>query len=59
LPTAREVNRTATGSISRAEIEALKRILTKIRLNLAEAGASRAAPAREEKGLTPRGAVSK
>jgi DNA-binding MarR family transcriptional regulator len=59
LPTAREVNRTATGTISRAEIEALKRILTKIRANLAAAGASRPAPTRGEKGLTPPGAVSK
>ncbi|HXS38688.1 MAG TPA: MarR family transcriptional regulator [Stellaceae bacterium] len=59
LPTAREVNRAATGTISHAEIEALKRILTKIRANLAAAGAARTAPAREAKGLTPPGTVSK
>ncbi len=47
LPTAREVNRTATVDLSRSEIETLKRILTKIRENLAAAsenGSSAAAP---------------
>jgi DNA-binding MarR family transcriptional regulator len=59
LPTAREVNRAATGTISHADIERLKRILTKIRVNLAAAGAARATPAKEEKGLIPPGGVSK
>lgn len=48
LPTAREVNRTATGTISRADIEALKRILTQIRANLAAAGAARGASGAKE-----------
>lgn len=43
LPTAREVNRTATVDLTRSEIEALKRILTKIRANLAEANEARSA----------------
>jgi DNA-binding MarR family transcriptional regulator len=47
LPTARAVNRTATADLSRAEIETLKRILTKIRANLAAADAKRAAAAKD------------
>jgi hypothetical protein len=51
LPTAREVNRAAAGTIPHADIERLKRILTKIRANLAATGVTRAAPAKEGKGL--------
>lgn len=45
LPTARAVNRAATGDLSRADIETLKRILTKIRANLVAAGEARSAEA--------------
>jgi MarR family transcriptional regulator, organic hydroperoxide resistance regulator len=43
LLTAREVNRAAADNLSRAEVEALKRLLTKIRANLIATGAARAA----------------
>jgi len=50
LPTAREVNRAATGDLTRSEIETLKRLLTRIRANLSEAAASRAALAGKKAG---------
>jgi DNA-binding MarR family transcriptional regulator len=43
LSTAREVNDTATGSLTRAEIASLMRILTKIRANLVADGVTGAA----------------
>lgn len=49
LPVAREVNRTAMVDLSRAETETLKRILTKIRANLAVSGQARAAAAADAK----------
>lgn len=53
LPTAREVNRTATGDLSRSDIETLKRILTKIRANLVAAGVARSAAEAGEKTRSP------
>lgn len=50
LPTARGVNETATVGIPRAEIAMLKRILTKIRANLAAANRTRDALAGRAKG---------
>jgi DNA-binding MarR family transcriptional regulator len=41
LPTARDVNRTASVGLTRAEIATLKRLLTKIRANLAVAATNR------------------
>jgi DNA-binding MarR family transcriptional regulator len=43
LPTARKVNRSASVGLTRSEIETLKRLLTKIRANLAATRAGRAA----------------
>jgi DNA-binding MarR family transcriptional regulator len=54
LPTAREVNRKAGADLTRAEIATLMRILTKIRANLASAGAAEAAaPRKGNKGKVP------
>jgi DNA-binding MarR family transcriptional regulator len=49
LPTARDVNRTAGASLSRAEIGTLRRILTKIRANLAATAAARPAASRKDR----------
>lgn len=49
LPVAREVNRTAMVDLSRAEIDALKRILTKIRANLAVSVQARVTAADDSK----------
>lgn len=49
LPTAREVNRVAAASLTRAEIATLKRLLTRIRANLNTAAANRSASAAKDR----------